>query len=262
MDRLNANPATASFWLLLEIVRDPSLHATIHSEISAASTLPSVSNPRDGDVSPHVSMDVLNDSQLLQSMYAETLRLRVAALIIQSAEFGAFDFNGWLLPKDKLILISSRIAHMDKDNWSRKGEPPVHDFWAERSLTWKHESKPRLSPKSEAPEIINGHDQYDARQDHTSFENARFSTAGLAGKWIPYGGGPGICPGRHFAKNIMLLTSALMFSAFEIELLVEEKWQPQMDMRYYGLGVLPPKGKAPFRIRRREVKGSGRHPRI
>ena len=196
-------------------------------------------------------MDFLNDSPLLQSMYAETLRLRVAVLIIQSAEFGAFDFKGWLLPKDKLILISSRIAHMDQENWGRKGEPAVSEFWAERFLTRKHESKPGLSPKSKAPGVGNGHKTSEARRNHSGVENARFSTAGLAGKWIPYGGGPGICPGRHFAKNIMLLTSALMFSAFEIELLVEEKWRPQMDMRYYGLGVVPPRGKIPFKIRRR-----------
>lgn len=198
-------------------------------------------------------------------MYAETLRLRVSTLIIQSPEFSDFDFNGWLLPKDKLVLISSRIAHMDRRSWLRRDsegeEIPVDEFCAERFLTWGKDNGNKIrEPKISSPNALDpGNSDSKPKEKSTephfnppNTSHARFSVANLAGKWIPYGGGPGICPGRHFAKNIMLLTSALMFSAFEMQLKVDEGWKPQMDMRYYGLGVLPPRGEVPFRIRRRE----------
>ena len=273
--RLNANPATATFWLLFEIVRDPSLHPAIFHAIDASicpppnsCTLHDVTKLRTSkSKSPHLSNQLLNDSPLLQSMYAETLRLRISILAIQSAEFGAFNFNQWVFPKDRLILISSRIAHMDKFwNSGRHGERPVDEFWAERFLVWNDKPTQNAAPVeplaknhtevrgSCKPSGIMPSDRcsYTAqRRDATAYEKARFSMAGLAGMWVPYGGGPGICPGRHFAKNVMLLASALMFYTFDMELMQGEEPRPAMDMRYYGLGALPPKGAIPFRIRRR-----------
>ncbi|KAL8934199.1 MAG: hypothetical protein Q9216_006029 [Gyalolechia sp. 2 TL-2023] len=261
---LNANPAIATSWLLLEIVRDPSLHPTIHREIATSSrSLPQSDSHSTihGGLSSgqQFVVPLLSNCQLLQSMYTETLRLRTATLMIHSPEFSDFNFNQWLFPKDKLILISSHTAHMDRESWHGSGEKgagiPVEEFCAERFLTWKGntESRSNTSSSQKPP----GSEKDGARgveRDRSHLEQASFTMAGHAGKWIPYGGGPGICPGRHFSKNLMLLTSALMFSAFEIELNVEKGWKPKMDMRYYGLGVLPPQGKVPFKIRRRQTK--------
>lgn len=268
---LNANHAVATFWLLLEIIQDPSLHPTIHREIAAStksSAQPDSHVPLNNTPSspPSLNMPILGSRPLLQSMHAETLRLRTAALMIQSAEFGDFNFNGWLFPKDKLIFISSRSAHMDRESWSRsraaaagtKTTKPVEKFDAERFLTWKAEAEEdpiskdnndnntkHSSPNIHSPE--RGDENDNTRSKH--LKGATFSLTGHAGKWIPYGGGPGIRPGRHFAKNMMLLTTALMFSTFEIELVEGKK--PRMDLRYYGVGVLPPGEKVPCRIRRR-----------
>lgn len=68
-----------------------------------------------------------------------------------------------------------------------------------------------------------------------------FSMSGMTGLWIPYGGGPRACPGRHFAKREIMVTCALMISMFDVEILADEE----------ALGTLRPADKVPFRIRRR-----------
>ncbi|KAL8888889.1 MAG: hypothetical protein Q9215_003758 [Flavoplaca cf. flavocitrina] len=263
---LNANPVTATYWVLLEILRDPSLQRHIHKEITTAT----ISKPEDSFL-PYLSPTTLNNSPLLQSIYAETLRLRVSVMIVQSAEFGPFKFKDWTFPKDMLILISSRIAHMDPQAWKKgpNGQYPVERFWAERFLVWSNDHnsggalrtpsvpEPLQKPSGRKPEKTSdpgGKQRPSKLPDSNRYSppHCRFTTTGLTGSWIPYGGGPGICPGRHFAKSNMLLGSMLLFSAFEISLDVPQDWEPKVDLRYYGLGVLPPRGEVPCRIRRRK----------
>jgi cytochrome P450 len=78
-----------------------------------------------------------------------------------------------------------------------------------------------------------------------------FSVQGLEGAWIPYGGGYAACPGRHFAKRIILYTTALLVAAFEVEVLTDRL---EMDDRCFGLGTQKPKHEVKFRIRRRRTQ--------
>lgn len=75
---------------------------------------------------------------------------------------------------------------------------------------------------------------------------------GLAGTWVPYGGGQHWCPGRFFAKNEMMAAFALISSAYDIEL-QNPGLKPEPDMAFFPIGMLPPKGKIPVRIRRRQI---------
>ena len=248
---MNANSTTATFWFLLETFRNASLQQFVRNEVDACIT----SRPVEGI--PILDSAKLNDSALLQSMYAETLRLRVAVAIIQSAEFADFKFKEWIFPKDRLILISSRIAHMDQESWNtgRNNEHPVGVFWHERFLVSPHDpASGPLQKKREASAADGLHNKEKPLQSSgPKHKDAKYSVAGLTGTWVPYGGGPGICPGRHFAKQIIILASAMILTAFDVELLVEKDWQLEMDLRYNGLGVLPPKTEIPFKIRRRAI---------
>lgn len=79
-----------------------------------------------------------------------------------------------------------------------------------------------------------------------------------------------MCPGRHFAKQEIIGSFALFVLFFEIELIsdsvsversTEEKQQgPQRlhlslepDLRFFGLGALPPKNEIGCRIRKRRL---------
>lgn len=75
---------------------------------------------------------------------------------------------------------------------------------------------------------------------------------GLAASWLPFGGGSRQCPGRNFARQGLIVSFALMFSMLYIELQGSgSKGSRKPDMKDYGLGTLPHKGKVPSRIRKR-----------
>ena len=78
----------------------------------------------------------------------------------------------------------------------------------------------------------------------------RFSTDGLGGSFIPYGGGQNMCPGRMFAKQEILFTLAKLLLVFDIEIQGPE---PKMSFKAFGTGILGPERKTPFKIRRRHV---------
>lgn len=212
---------------------------------------------------PELDINKLGHLPLLQSLYAETLRLRAAVAIVQSAEFGDFKFREWIFPKDKLLVISSRISHMNQDAWNTgiDNAHPVNTFWAERFLVFPDDptsgplKKTHKTATADTTSFINkGHRcSAEPSAEENRYKTAKFSIGGLAGTWIPYGGGPGMCPGRHFAKQIIMLASAMMFTAFEVELRTGENWTPEADLRYDGLGVSPPKGAIPCRIRKRQI---------
>lgn len=211
------------------------------------------------DMNATVQIDSLCRMPLLQSMYAETLRLYTSLFSVRSASHTSFAFGDFKILKDELVAVDSRVAAMDSNVWNT-GTPtanadalhPLDRFWAERFMRFPddptsgplrvHPSEPKASvPGSSAPLDRNGKG------------TPHFSTDGLAGAWVPYGGGNRKCPGQNFAKQEIILGFAIVLSTLEMELLANGSHDPRKpDTKYYGLGTLPPKGKVPFRFRKRE----------
>ena len=80
---------------------------------------------------------------------------------------------------------------------------------------------------------------------------APFTIDGLAGG-LPFGVGNRQCPGRNFAKIEIIIGFAILFSMPEIELLDSMRLgHEQPDLKFYGLGTLPPKRKVPLMTRKR-----------
>jgi hypothetical protein len=50
----------------------------------------------------------------------------------------------------------------------------------------------------------------------------------------------------------MIVTAALLVSTFDMKLKTGQGWVPQSDVKYFGFGTMPIKGKVPCRIRRRK----------
>lgn len=189
------------------------------------------------------NIDYLCSNPLLESIYAETLRLRIAAFIMRSPERDSIKANQWIFPKRSIVLVATTPAHMDEKIWNTGdgNQYPLERFWAERFLVYPNDptsgptrtnqqSKAGRSPASNGPS---------------------FSVEGLGGSWIPYGGGYRACPGRHFAKREILMTLAVMVTMFDIEL--DAKMNRTIDPRANGLGAQRPLARIPFRIRRREA---------
>ena len=177
-------------------------------------------------------LSTLCASPWLQSLYAETLRLRVANIILRTPAYEDLSLREWLLPRGSVVAAMSYLAHRDEQAYPTGSDAdphPLDDFWAERFL----------HVKTKSAEGIN---------DQAQPTTPQFSLNGLAGAWIPYGGGSNMCPGRHFAKQEILLTAAVLASEFEIFL---EGPLPEVDMRFFGTGTLGVKGRAKCKIRRR-----------
>lgn len=182
-------------------------------------------------------VDQLLRLPVLQAAYAETLRLRMHFYIIRMSDTVDINIRDWVIPRRKVIVTPTTVAHMDSKAWSTglKNEHPVDQFWIGRFL--------KYPPKS-----ANGNTQ--TRKPASS---PTFSTKELEGSWIPYGGGPRQCPGRHFAKRQILLTTALIVSLLDCEILKDGRdMQEDFTLKGFGSGVSHPAGKVPIRIRRRD----------
>lgn len=224
------NSITAASWTIYEIYRDPELLASVRAEVDACA------RRQDADGRTRFNIDELLRLPVLQAVYAETLRLRMHFYVIRMPDRVDLDIRDWVIPRRKVVVTPTTVAHMDPEAWNTglENEHPLDQFWIGRFL--KYPSK----------------GAHDDRQPHDHRSSPTFSTKELEGSWIPYGGGPRQCPGRHFAKRQILLTTALMVSLFDCEILEGGRdVQEDFTLKGFGGGVSHPAGKVPMRIRRR-----------
>ena len=234
------------------MLRDRSLLKRVTSEVTACRTTTALD-------CLSFDMTQLCNQPLLQSCFAETLRLYISVYIIRKPQYKDAQILECNIPKDKLIAIPSTMAHMDKSNWNlgSLAEHPVETFWAERFLTYggnASQSSPSASLSAEArpPSSSPARTLLSSAHSSSTLRNLKFSLNDYRGAWVPFGGGISQCPGRHWVKLQMLLTFAIINSTFDIELLAGER-DLKVDMTRAGLGTLHPAEKAPFRIRRKKA---------
>lgn len=183
---------------------------------------------------------------LLQSVYAETLRLYTEIYIMVSSSQADVQLGNWRLPKESIGLLNSSLSHQDAIFWNTKdGRHPVDSFWADRFLIDPNDpSSGPINPAVREP--LCGKK---ARQGRPTNGKPYFSTDGLEASWFPYGGGYSICPGRHLAKNVIIHVCAILATEFDVEFvtdsLVLDKWR-------FGLGMAAPTNALPFRIQKRQ----------
>lgn len=242
----NGNSIPASYWMIAEVARDSALFPRVRTIIDSYRI-----DSEAGTI--NFAYAELCTDPLLQSIYAETLRLHVASFIMRGPAHANFGLKGWHIPKDAVMLMSSYNAQIDSRDWSTNSERPaqqVDRFWAERFLifpisTTRGIVSPPASdePQSQVTRKLTGRSKKSTAPE--------FSLKGLSTNWFPYGGGQRMCPGRHFAKQEMISSLAIMLTLFDIELADETGRIPENDMAGFGFGSLWPKGKTPIRIRRR-----------
>ncbi|KAI1384153.1 cytochrome P450 [Hypoxylon trugodes] len=224
------NSIVSSSWAIFEIYRDPELLAAVKAEVDGCAL-------KDADGRIRFDVEQLLRLPILQAVYAETLRLRMHFYIIRMPDRVDMNIRDWIIPRQKVIVTPTTVAHMDPKAWRTgpNNEHPVDQFWIGRFL--KYPSK----------------GAQDDTQPQDSASSPAFSTKKIEGSWIPYGGGPRQCPGRHFAKRQILLTLALMVSLFDCEILEGGRnVQEDFTLKGFGGGVSHPAGKVPMRIRRRD----------
>ncbi|KAI3327513.1 cytochrome P450 [Ustulina deusta] len=208
----NGNTAPIIFWLMFEVLKHQDLRDRMIAEVNTC-------------LSEDRTINVWNlaNSPLLQSAYSEVLRLRVSILVSRMVEFADINCDGYIIPRNEIILMHTDALHYNEEAWTQAGRP----------------SKTPL-------------DRFDEDRFLVDTENGReYSLDGLAGIWIPFGGGDRMCPGRHLAQMEILFTFAFLFSNYDIEMGSVDTDQVKCDMRYAPYGALPPNRPVPFRMRRK-----------
>lgn len=211
----------------MEIIKDPTLLEAVREELKSVVS----KDPRTGQLR-------LIDSQklvalpLLQSIWTETLRLRINFNIVRDVK-EPVTLGGMTIPKDSLLQVPMMVAHYDEATWGA-AEHPASVFWAERHI--------RYTEKVD--------------EQGQTLRERKYAMAGQPSSHFPFGGGANICPGRQLAKFEIFATIALVLLRFDIELV---EWtypdgSPSMraaesDMRYCGAGAMPPDRDMKIKLR-------------
>ncbi|MCJ1267978.1 hypothetical protein MMC22_007864 [Lobaria immixta] len=181
------------------------------------------------------------------SCYAEVLRLRIDGFIMRSPERQDMMINNWVFPRNEIVLVATTPEHMNDETWNtgHANSHPLKRFWADRFLIFSNDINSGPLKKS----FISQSNQPLQKVRSAESDSAKFSLDGLAGSWIPYGGGFRSCPGQNFAKREILLVVALMITMFDIK--IDTRADLETDQRSSGLGAQRPRHQVPCRIKRR-----------
>ena len=250
--RLTANSVTAVFWTVFEVLARPGLLLRVQDIAQSA-------HENRAQESESIK---LGNNPLLQSIFAEVTRLRVVGLIPRVPVDADYQLGEWSIPKGSILGLSSRTAAMNKDIWNAgtEEEPhPVEAFWEERFLVYP--DKPNSGPLRKQKGMSRSEKHEPASPSSTRGQTPSeptFSLKGLNGAYLPFGGGVGACPGRHFSRQEVVSTLARLVLHYEIELRARKGWEPKMNAAFFPTGTLPPAEKVPFRIRRRALYSSSK----
>ncbi|KAK5655986.1 hypothetical protein OQA88_5124 [Cercophora sp. LCS_1] len=162
---------------------------------------------------------------LLQSVYVEVMRLRVSIHVTREV-VQPLEVEGYTLKPGSVLQAPTELAHWNEEVWGVEGHPAA-EFWAERHVKY-----------------ADGKAVFEMRGRPTDF--------------FPYGGGVAVCPGRHFAKQEIMLTTAMLASKFDYDFVgwvnmdgSPSDRPPVNDPKYTGGAGVPPDRDMKVRVKRR-----------
>ncbi|KAI0144819.1 putative cytochrome P450 [Pestalotiopsis sp. NC0098] len=224
---LNSNSIPTTMWMLMEIIKDPTLLEAVREELRSVVS----KDPRTGQFS-QIDSQKLVALPLLQSIWTETLRLRTNFNIVRDVK-EPVTLGGMTIPKGSLLQVPMMVAHYDEATWGA-ADHPASEFWAERHIKYTEK----------------------VDEQGQTLRERKYAMAGHPSSHFPFGGGANICPGRQLAKFEIFTTIALVLLRFDIELVEwthpdgsPSKRAAESDMRYCGAGAMPPDRDVKIKLR-------------
>lgn len=129
-----------------------------------------------------IDVPLLSKLPFLNSMFHEVLRVYIDLLIVRQVHVDT-TIGPHIVHKNEVIMAPSWLSHRNPEHFSKPDAFDPARFLVDDPETGK----------------------------------MKFSTAGLTGKFFPFGGGHYMCPGRTFAKQEVLGAIAVLLLNFDIE---------------------------------------------
>lgn len=168
------NTVPAAFWMLLLVYSRPDLLNDIRIELDSV-----VTKTDDNDLVRYLDITLLKTNcPLLTSTFQEVLRYRSIGNLARRVTQDTVLNNQWLLKKDCLIQMPSRVIHTDFNVWGADAD----EFNPKRFMKVEGQKTKRRHP-------------------------AAFRT---------FGGGTTLCPGRHIATNEILAVSSMFMMRYDM----------------------------------------------
>ncbi|MCJ1381605.1 hypothetical protein MMC17_004716 [Xylographa soralifera] len=199
------NTVPAAFWMLFFVYSTPGLLDEVRRQVDAIT----VTNNSDGVLVRSIDITTLKrNCPLLISVFQETLRYRsVSTSVRQVMEDTVLD-GQWLLKKDSMIQMPSRIIHRDSSLWGTD----VEEFNPQRFL--------------KSSEVKSSGSNSRKRRNPAAFR--------------AFGGGTTLCPGRHFASNEVLAVTAMFVLRYDMVPTAGEWVMPSTENTNIAGGVMEP----------------------
>ncbi|KAF5710603.1 hypothetical protein FMUND_9432 [Fusarium mundagurra] len=214
-----ANTVPAALWMIVHILLDASLLRRVRHQISPAFQSTGVGEQPD--------IKVLMEDPLLNSIYYETLRLRVASTVGRTSLDDQLCLaGGWKVKAGVPIMFTGWLAGLDESCWNTgqdlsggKRQHPLEAFWAERFLNCPGSPSISGPAKKKRVQPVRKSPQRSTTQMETEDARSKASVAGLRGHFFPFGGGAFRCPGETLAKQVIFASVAMVLQSYDLRLI-------------------------------------------
>ncbi|KAI4263238.1 MAG: hypothetical protein L6R42_001605 [Xanthoria sp. 1 TBL-2021] len=159
--------------LLLHAISDSTLLAEVQQEVAIVT---------EANSQPATWVKEIEQQPLLLSMYAETLRHGVQIHIPRDIPHQSLTIGNRTIPRDQILFVNTWLAHTDQAVWNTKdGIHPTNEFWARRFI---------IDPKDPSSGPCKKQGNFNGTPATVSDSTSKpwYSTEGLEGAWVPYGG--------------------------------------------------------------------------
>jgi cytochrome P450 len=215
------NTTPAAFWMLLYASSNPDILNGIRKEIGSIITCST--DEKGVKVNSLDIAGLKNSCPFLTSTFQEVLRHRSMGASVRQVMQDTFLDGRWLLKKDCMLQMPSRVIHQDASIWGTD----VDDFNPRRFMNdERHQSAKGKRPPAAA--------------------------------FRAFGGGTTLCPGRHFATNEILALVSMFVIRYDITPASGTWSMPETNRTNVAAGIMEPDTDVEVEITPRQGFDDGR----